>query len=1014
MKYKYLNERIPQSKRKDINEKVLFLIDSKSASANGITPEDIYNVYTGDGGLHGLERKDFDNYHQYSEAKKEIEHGQFFTPPHICQFLMDCLKLSPSDIVADLTCGMGNFFNFIPNEENAYGCELDVKAHKVAHYLYPAAHIQQTDIRSYQPGVRFDYVVGNPPFHLKWNTETGEEMPSQFYYCLKAAQLLKPMGIMALVVPASFLSDSFTDGKKIKLLETHFSFLGQIQLPEDCFSYLGVTKFPTKIQFWQKRSEAVGGKAHKYVPDYTATLESSFDVQKEANIIYKKLIELPKSMFQENSSRVLLELAKSHESSKGFQYEVQKMLYQIKVHPKTQDKYPKCCEYVHTFYTQKQPDNVPWEEWQRTKLTERKVLSYLKRVLSRQNRPPDEDKIRLVLRDGRFVYKGYSAKAKREIKEAGKTDTPVYRAVLNNDPQAYPGYEKLLKRKRREYEVQNQPFSEMTEDPLIGQWLSNLTIWDSLNEEEIRLNEIQRHDINLVLQKRYTLLQWEQGSGKTLAAIATGLYRMQHRHIHSTWVVSSAISIRNNWDEVLKVYGLPYVFVEKLSDLDKVKQGDFVILTLNRVSAIKKQIARKMRRLNQKVQFILDESDEISNADSQRCKSVLSCFRRCWAKLLTTGTSTRNNISEFAPQLELLYNNSINMISWNSVIYKRDEDDSERMICKENPHYGMPIPAYKKGYSLFSASHLPERITVFGIGQRTQDIYNADILDAILAKTVITRTFEEVTGKDIRRLRQVPLEFTDDERAVYETAMKEFHSMRSNYFRTTGNTRKDSAMKLIQQILLLLRISAAPDSLQEYSGDTPVKILTAVEMAASWPDEYVAIGVRHKVVLDSYVKAFQEYLPDRPLFVVTGSTTSFAKRRALRDKLRNSKNGILLCTQQSLPSSVNFEFVNKVLIPELHYNNSGMSQFYMRFVRYTSTELKDIFFLTYAGSIESNQMQMVLAKEKLNLFMKGQDTDLDAIYEKFDVNYDLLSLLMRREQDKEGRFHIRWGEQKIA
>lgn len=155
-------------------------------------------------------------------------------------------------------------------------------------------------------------------------------------------------------------------------------------------------------------------------------------------------------------------------------------------------------------------------------------------------------------------------------------------------------------------------------------------------------------------------------------------------------------------------------------------------------------------------------------------------------------------------------------------------------------------------------------------------------------------------------------------------------------------------------------------------------------------------------------------LPDRPLFVVTGSTTSFAKRRALRDKLRNSKNGILLCTQQSLPSSVNFEFVNKVLIPELHYNNSGMSQFYMRFVRYTSTQLKEIFFLTYAGSIESNQMQMVLAKEKLNLFMKGQDTDLDAIYEKFDVNYDLLSLLMRREQDKEGKFHIRWGEQKIA
>ena len=39
---------------------------------------------------------------------------------------------------------------------------------------------------------------------------------------------------------------------------------------------------------------------------------------------------------------------------------------------------------------------------------------------------------------------------------------------------------------------------------------------------------------------------------------------------------------------------------------------------------------------------------------------------------------------------------------------------------------------------------------MFGVSERTQDIYNAAELDAILAKTVITRIFEEVTGKDIR------------------------------------------------------------------------------------------------------------------------------------------------------------------------------------------------------------------------------------------------------------------------
>ena len=98
----------------------------------------------------------------------------------------------------------------------------------------------------------------------------------------------------------------------------------------------------------------------------------------------------------------------------------------------------------------------------------------------------------------------------------------------------------------------------------------------------------------------------------------------------------------------------------------------------------------------------------------------------------------------------------------------------------------------------------------------------------------------------------------------------------------------------------------------------------------------------------------------------------------------------------------------------MHYNNAKMSQFYMRFIRYNSTEWKDIYFVTYAGSIESNLMQMVLAKEKINLFMKGQNTDLDEIYDRFGVDYDLLSLLMHREMDEKGVFHIRWGEQQIA
>lgn len=1013
MKYAQQEMNLTREQRKTLNEKVLYLIDSNSVEQAGITSEDIYNAYTGEGGLHGLERADFDSYYAYSEKKKEIENGQFFTPPAICQLVAESLRPSISDVVADLTCGKGSFFNFMPVETNCYGCELDARAYKVAHYLYPGARLELTDIRAYRPDLRFDYVVGNPPFNLKWYAEDGECL-SQLYYCIKAAQVLKPLGILALITPCSFLADDFTDKAAIREMEARFSFLGQIALPEDAFSVMGVASFPTKLQFWQKRSDLKDWTARRYTTSTLYALADGFDPESEAKRLYERVLMLPKSELEKNRSHVLLELARMKQTSVGFTYETQKLLYQIKAHPAVRDRYTKCCEYLHRFYTEQKPDNMDYKEWERTRLTEAKVLAYLRGALTRQNKRPTRDVIALVKQNDQFQYKAYSPKASRQIRPEQKEPVPIYQAVLDNEPGRFPGYERFLRRRRREYDRQSQSFREMPEDPNIATWLQEFTLWDMENEEVIQLNDLQRQDINRILQKRYSLLQWEQGSGKTLAAIATGMYRMEQQGLHSTWVIFSAISIRNNWDVVLKNYSLSYVFVERLKDLERIRPGDFVLMTLNQMSKYRRQIKKWVKLHGNKIQLVLDESDEISNPYAVRTKTALDCFRRCRAKLLTTGTSTRNNIVEFAPQQELLYNNSINMICWCKRVYHYDSEAGRVYEKGDNAYYGKPIPAYKKGYALFSSCHLPDKPTVFGVSERTQDIYNAAELDAILAKTVITRTFEEVTGKDIRRIHQVPVKFSPEERAVYEQVIKEFDRLWRNYFASTGNHRKDAMLKLMQQITLLLRMSAAPNTLAEYQGGTPVKIRKAVEMAQRWENEIVAIGVRHKVVLDAYAEAIQEAMPDRPLFLVTGSTTSFAKRRALRKTLRESGSGILLCTQQSLPSSVNFDFVNKIIIPELHYNNSGMSQFYMRFIRYTSTEYKDIYFLTYAGSLESNLMQMVVAKEKINLFMRGQDTNLDEIYERFGIDYNLLSLLMRREVDEKGHLNIRWGEQMIA
>ena len=63
MKYAQQEMNLTREQRKTLNEKVLYLIDSNSVEQAGITSEDIYNAYTGEGGLHGLERADFDSYY---------------------------------------------------------------------------------------------------------------------------------------------------------------------------------------------------------------------------------------------------------------------------------------------------------------------------------------------------------------------------------------------------------------------------------------------------------------------------------------------------------------------------------------------------------------------------------------------------------------------------------------------------------------------------------------------------------------------------------------------------------------------------------------------------------------------------------------------------------------------------------------------------------------------------------------------------------------------------------------
>jgi predicted RNA methylase len=1008
MKYKINDQVIPQEARKEINEKVLYLIDNQLTEQFNITAEDIFNSYTGEGGLHGLEFNNYNSFHDYTAAKREIENGQFFTSHNLSKFLVDCLQPSEHDLIIDLTSGMGNFFNYLPNEVNIYGNELDMKAYKISKFLYPQATITNHDIRNFTTDIRFDLVLGNPPFNLKWAVNNNEYV-SQLYFCMKANEVLKPAGIMALIVPKSFLNDEFSDSGMIKEINNMFNFVGQFKLPSNSFQHVGVSNFQTKIMFFQKKSEHITERP--YNSEYIQSPEINIT---GSNYIYSNFIQPLYAEKESVKNKIKLEALHGGQEEKDFQYKVNKLLFDIKRNPKIKKYTAKCEEYYNKYYTQTMPEGMDYKEWVKVRITKNKVIRYLKDTLNKQHKKPEIHITALVKNRYGISLKAYSAKENKLLKAMNETKEMSFNDMIINEYYHFSDkkFLKLYNRKVKEFQQQSKPFSEIAYNSKVMEWLDNLVITDHENNLEIRLNDIQKQDTMNMLSKDYGYLQWGTGSGKSVSAIAQMLYRQQHDNIRNIFLVAPAIAINNNWNDILKSYGIDYIRISKLKDIENIKRGQIVIMTFGMLTKYQKQIKKYVKMQSQKVMLVLDEADNISNPSSKRTKATLNCFRRVHYKLLMSATSTRNNIPESFTAFELLYNNSINMLSQSPIIYVEDRKTKE-IVTESNKLYNMPFPAYKKGHTHFKRSFSPEKATVFGVGKQNQDIYNSDELKELIDKTMITRTFEEVSGKQLYKIVQNTTNFHYAENELYRIVIEEFYKLH-HMFSSTGNSRKDSLLRILQQLNSLLKSCVTPNTFNEYhSTKLPSKATETLEILSKWECERVVIGCTHIKTVSLYSAYIRKHFPNRKLFVITGDSTTLNKRKEIIQQLKETKDGILICTQQSLSSSMNIDFVNRVLLIELQWNFAAMYQFFARFIRYTSTEQKEIHFLTVTNSIESNLLKLIMNKEKLNSFMKNDYINDEEVFERFGIDYDIFSMLLTRETDSEGKSYIQWGQQKV-
>lgn len=998
--YAIIPQQIPQDRRAEVNEKILFAIDS---GKDLIPAESIYNCYTGIGGLHNLKQSDFANYNEYAEAKKEYEMGQFFTPHEVCRDIVDMLSPASSEMILDMCCGMGNFFNHLPNHHNTYGFDIDGKAVAVARYLYPDAHIEKCDIRQYYPEQRFDIIIGNPPFNLKFDYRLSQE-----YYMEKAYDVLNPAGILMVIVPSSFMQSEFWEKTRITGINSRFSFIGQVKLNPNAFASTGVHNFNTKVMVFLRKSLHIEMQA--YNAEEFISMSELKERIREARLMKHKI----RFDLMRETNRI------DKEELEVFEYKLAKYMYELKAHTKLNKHIDKAEALVTKFRNQKPPENATREQvnqWEKNKLTTTKVLGIIRRYITSQNTVPRKE-VALVKTSYGFKLKQYAPRLLDKVSHKaasindlvlGRSELPLPELPTEKNMRQIRAAEKLIRKKRRQYENQNRQFTEMQPDPFLQEYLDRTTFRNK-DGEICEFTSLQKHDLNLVLQKRYALLNWQQGSGKTAAVYHRAKYLLKFYKVRNAVILAPAIATNMTWIPFLTINREKFRIVRSNADLETVPEGVLLILSTSILSKLKRGLSKFVRRTSGKLCLVFDESDEITNPSSQRTRLVLSIFRRLKYKILDTGTTTRNNIAELYSQFELLYNNSVNMVCWCDRIYHENRD--KEIEEESNRHYGEPFPAFR-GHVLFRSCHCPGKSTVFGIEKQNQDVYNKEELAELIGKTIITRKFRDFAGEKYK-IRTHTVSPAEGEHEVYRVIIEEFCRICELYYNSTGDAKKDAGLRLMRQIKLLIKACSVPHLIDGYFGDgIPNKTRYIEKLIRKIPGK-VAVGCTSIAAFDLYENHLRECFPNRPVFVVKGDVT-FKKRQSIVTEFDSTVNGILVCTQQSLSSSVNIPTCNDVILESLQWNIPKMEQFYFRFIRLDSKELKDVHYVTYKDSVEQNLMALVLTKERLNEFIKsGEVKEQSDIFEEFDVTMSVIESLLVRERDREGKIHISWGSQRIT
>lgn len=102
------------------------------------------------------------------------DNGVFYTPPALAEKLKQYVDIDISSVY-DPTCGAGNLLSVFPDNIEKYGQELDAEQLALIQLPNFTGYAGDTLMDDCFAGMKFDCIVANPPFSVKWHPEALKE-----------------------------------------------------------------------------------------------------------------------------------------------------------------------------------------------------------------------------------------------------------------------------------------------------------------------------------------------------------------------------------------------------------------------------------------------------------------------------------------------------------------------------------------------------------------------------------------------------------------------------------------------------------------------------------------------------------------------------------------------------------------------------------------------------------------------------------------------------------------------